>query len=139
MKVIDFFTTTTFDQPYDKLAQESRGPESFTTFNMNIRCRNLTSATDATLKFTLFDPYNEHIFDSKGIYADLYDSSRGLLGTYDVKALASAGTTIPITVNNGLSYYMDVRFTPEPGTLAFLGLGAATLIAGGRRKRKRAE
>jgi len=35
-----------------------------------------------------------------------------------------------------LGNYANAR---EPGTLAFLGLGAAALVAGGRRKRKLAD
>jgi hypothetical protein len=55
------------------------------------------------------------------------------LGTYDVKNLAATGTTIPITINNGLSYTMDVRFDPipEPSSLALAVAGALAVGAWG--------
>ena len=134
-KVIDFFSKTSFVSPYDMLAQETRGPESFTTFNLEILGRNLISSTTGTLKFTISDPYGENIFADKNIFADLYDSSNTLLGTYNVKDYDASRDTIPITVNNGLSYKMDVRFsqTPEPATIGLLAAGAGLLLARRRR------
>lgn len=58
--------------------------------------------------------------------------------------MASTGTTIPITVNNGLSYTMDVRFenVPEPSTLSLLaisGLTGAGVYALARRRGRKEE
>lgn len=54
-----------------------------------------------------------------------------------MKNLVANETTIPITINNGLSYTLDVRFTPipEPATLGILGMGAVGLgLANQKRK-----
>jgi hypothetical protein len=137
---LDIYSKTSFSYPNDKLDQDVRGADSLTTFYTEVIGTSLTSPpVSANLSFSISDVLGENNFVGKNIFADLYDSSHNLLGTYNVKDLAASGDTIPITVNNGISYYMDVRFTPEPATLALLGLGAASLIARGRRKRNRAE
>ena len=133
---IDFYSKTSI-LGHEKLTLDAREPQNMSTINVEISGRGVDSL-GADLGFQFYD-IGEDNFVGKNIFADLYDSSHSLLGTYNVKDLAASGDIIPITVNNGLSYYMDVRFTPEPATLALLGLGAASLIAGGRRKRRRAE
>ena len=80
-------------------------------------------------------------------------------GFTEIQAFNTASPSVKynIPLNNGPESFYDIsldsldnqpageyahwrmEITPEPATLALLGLGAATLIAGGRRKRKRAE
>ena len=137
-KSIDFYSSVSFD-PY-KLSLDARPPESFSTILSEIYGRNLTSSVSSNLAFTITDDLSENIFATKNIFADLYTPTDTLLGTYNVKDYAANGTTIPITVNNGLSYKLDIRFTPtpEPSTLTLLGIGAAAMAFGWWRRRRNA-
>ena len=64
---------------------------------------------------------------------------------YDIPLNNGSGSfydvSLPDLVNKPAGQCAEWRLdiTPEPATLAMLGLGATTLIAGGRKKRKRAE
>jgi hypothetical protein len=142
---IDFFSNVSFD-PY-RLKTDARSIDSFSTINEEIIGRELSGSVNGSLKFTLRDYYSDNAFANKNIFADLYSGDHAsLLGTFDVKDYAANGITIPITVNNGLSYTMDVRFTqtPEPPTgktaaiAALAGLSyAGARMFGERYNRKR--
>jgi hypothetical protein len=92
------------------------------------------------LLFSIYDAYGENAFATKNIFADLYTPTDTLLGTYNVKDYAASGDTIPITVNNGLSYKLDIRFVPvpEPSTLVLLAIAAIGGLFAWRRRRQAA-
>ena len=108
----------------------------------------LSSPTSNWLKFRLS---NGGTFGNLPIYLQKKDSQGNLTGPiYDVKDIINnhSGTlnldNVPDKTYSQwtpyASYALDIggNTIPEPATLALLGLGAASLIAGGR-KRKRAE
>lgn len=135
---LDIYSKVSFD-PF-KLSTDARPPESFSTITAEIDGRELLGLNNNALVFSIYDFYGENIFANKNIFADLYNSSHTLLGTYDVKDLAATSTTIPITVNNGLSYTMDIRFEniPEPSTISLLAMaGIAGAGAGAYSLRRR--
>ena len=105
---LDIYSKVNFD-PY-KLMRDSRPPESMTTIIAEIRGRGLSSPVNATLEVITGDTLSEHIFDNKIIIGYLYDTSNNLLDSYNIKNMAELGQTISITVGNGLSYYLKVRF-----------------------------
>jgi hypothetical protein len=115
---LDIWSEVNFD-PY-KLKVNSLPPESMTTIYDKISGRELPNPIDNELQFGIYDPKGENNFANKNIFADLYDSTHNLIGTYDIKNMVSTGTTIPLTISNGLSYTMDVRF--EPNTFKFKDL-----------------
>jgi len=107
---LDIYSKTNFPYPHDRLGIDSRPPESMTTINAEICGRGLSNPVDNELSFYIEDIFGENIFDNKVIIADLYNPSGALLGTYDVKYMFETEETIPITVNEGLSYYLKIRF-----------------------------
>ena len=116
----DLYSVVSFD-PY-KLKTDARSPDSYSTVYCEIGGRGLDTLNTNALTFTIYDTYQ--IFDIKNIYLDLYDRKGGantFLGTWDVKQLADSGITIPITIDNGLSYDANFRFTRIPATLIWSG------------------
>jgi hypothetical protein len=113
---IEFFIKPIYN-PNIKVLNEIRGSDSMTTLAGEIDGIQLTnSSASANLTFTLssVDAGNgpEYNFTNKNIFADLYTSTGSLVGTYDVKYASANGQTIPLTISNGLSYTMNVRFEP---------------------------
>ena len=90
--------------------RDSRPPESMTTINSEIKGRGLSSSVNANLVPYFWNPNGENNFALKTLRADLYDVSDNLLASYDLKNLAEKGETIPITINEGLTYKMKIRF-----------------------------
>jgi hypothetical protein len=131
-KVIDFYFQT---PPNNKLNQIAESSTSWNPFAAYIGGRNLTGSANSNLKFVTLDNTD---LSSKNIFADLYTPTDTLLGTYNVKDYAASGTTVPITVVNGLSYKLDIRFTavPEPSAMTLLTIATGlTGLARWQRKR----
>ena len=132
---IDFYSNVSFD-PF-KLQYDTRPLTSLSTINEQIIGRDLSGSVSGNLSLTITDPYNQHAFDTKNIYLALSDTTNHTLGIYDVKKLDLSGTTIPITVNNGLSYNADFSFTStgQPYNLTSLtpssnlSIGASTSVS----------
>ena len=106
--------------PY-QLWFDARPPDSYSTICSEIAGSGLSSANSNGLTVYV---YNQNYYSNKNIYLDLYDRKGGantLVGTWDVKQLANSGTTIPITIDNGLSYDANFRFTRIPATLVWSG------------------
>jgi len=141
---IEFYSEVSFD-PY-KLNTDVRGPDSLSTFYTKIEGRGLSEPVDFQLNFGIWQPNGEDNFVGKDIQANLFDASYNPIGSYDVRALADGSETFPtLSVNNGLSYNLDIRFTenapsspvPEPSTGGLVGaLIAAQALVGKRRTRR---
>jgi hypothetical protein len=89
--------------------------DSMETETAYIRGRGLSEPINAQLNTSILTAsidgeYPENNFTNKNIFADLYTSTGSLVGTYNVKDYSASSQTIPITVSNGLSYYLNVRF-----------------------------
>ena len=113
--------------PYDpfRLRNDARAPDFYSTINAEIGGRGLPSLNENQLVFSI---YNENYFFNKNIFLDLYDMKNGgntFVGTYDIKQMVTEGKTIPIVIDNGLSYNANFRFSPivvqPPTNLYFVG------------------
>lgn len=112
--------------PY-ALMRDTRPADSMSTIHIPISGAGLSSPVNNGLQFEIYDTLlqdgtPENNFTNKNIFADLYDSQNNFIASYDVKNLASTGNTIPLTINEGLSYTLNVRF--EPNTFGFNELAA---------------
>lgn len=108
---LDIYAVVDFD-PY-QLNRDTRPLDSFSTYHGEISGRGVSGHENA-LTFSFRDPRNDQSFQNKNIFMDLYDARQNnlLVGTWNVKELVNTATTIPIVVDGGLSYKIDVRFTP---------------------------
>ena len=108
---IDIYSKINFD-PY-RLMVDSRPSTSMTTITAEISGRLggiLPEPQDAQLQFSFY-PYKEDNFFWKNIIGELsqrVDDGNGgykyaLIDNYDIKNLVNSATTIPISINNGIT------------------------------------
>jgi hypothetical protein len=105
--------------PNYNLMIDSRDFDSRTIRTNQVRGNSLGSNIPANLLFNIADPYNpsnENIFSNQLIQGALYkvnNSSTNLIGVYDLKKMASEGSSIPLTITNGHCYDLNVYFAPR--------------------------
>jgi hypothetical protein len=108
---IDFYSKTDYLPPQDRLTKDSRPPGSMSTITSEISGRGLTSPENAELNSLIFYPSGENNFSWKNIIGELsqrIDDGNGgykyaLIGNYDIKYMVNSATTIPISINNGIT------------------------------------
>lgn len=145
---VDVYSRNSLLNP-DRLDWDVRGINSTEPYHVEMAGRNLSSPVNTDLTF-----WKDAGFENKDIFVDIYkrltvgqDFSYNLVDNFNLKDF-SGSKSIDVDIDNGViyqnsfypSYKLEFSFdpVPEPGTLAFLGLGAAALGIG-RRLRGRAK
>ena len=111
----DIYSKTLSPPPKDRLMKDSRPPESMSTITSEVFGVGLSSSIDGELDPLIYKPYGEDNFSWKNIIGELYNNGdinepNNLLGIYDMKHMDSVDSKIPLTINNGLSYQLLVKF-----------------------------
>jgi len=130
-----------FTSPYlEPLDKDSRGLDSLTDFDVTLSAIDKlgTGFTANNTRFKFSFTEGPDVERPDYLYSIICGTFTESGSVNDIIANHS-GYTDPFTYDGSIGATLILTPTPEPATLALLGLGAATLIAGGRRKRKRAE
>lgn len=110
------YSKTSYPPPEDKLKKDARPPESMSTITSEIVGVGLSSpVTDSELDPLIYKPYGQDNFYWKNIIGELYNNkdvndSNNLLNVYDMKHMDKIDAKIPLTINNGLSYQLLIKF-----------------------------
>lgn len=107
---LDIYSSIVFD-PYE-LSTDTRGTSSMTTINGEINGRGFAGIKNAEIVSTIEAVGGENNMLDKKIIAELYEAGAdpNTAVKYDVWNMHESGQTIPITINNGLSHKLDVKF-----------------------------
>ena len=117
-----------------KLSTDAR-PVDTTGWDFDLAVKGSVSGIDNYLRYKITDTT-----DLIGKTVTMYDKATPSTVYTLLMDGAYHNINLPnLTHGAGEYAHWRMEITPEPATLALLGLGAATLVAGGRRKRRRAE